>query len=121
MENDKSLLELKEEIKKHGYDTMEDKIVRGIQIIDSSKHESWVKDVIMDTRGCFYGSITESALEVLEAIYEGKTKEEIDSIIKNQPAIITKGIKDIVNKYKESIKALSLSEIAKLHKQKNSK
>ena len=120
MENNKTAMELLIEAKKHGYDTMDSKIERGLRILDPSKQDNWINDVIMDTKGCFCGSITENALEILEAIYERKTKEEIEEIVNRQHDLIKQGVQDIVDKYSLFLnRELSLNEIAKLRKQKN--
>ena len=95
------LVTIKEEAKAHGIETMDYKIEKGKELIDQLKHQSWEKDVITDTNGCFYGYITECALEIMEAIEEGKSLEEIEEIERKQKQTeLTKnGIKDIVNKY----------------------
>ena len=95
------IFELLKKAKTHGLETLSDKVERGKELIDPLKHQSWEKDVITDTNGCFYGYITECALEIIEAIEEGKTLEEIEEIERkqNQTEITSNGIKDLVNKY----------------------
>ncbi len=106
MENKKTtetfdIFELLKKAKTHGLETLSDKVERGKELIDPLKHQSWEKDVIKDTYGCFYGYITECALEIMEAIEEGNSLEEIEEIERKQKQTkLTKnGIKDIVNKY----------------------
>ncbi len=95
------LLRIKEEKRKHGLETMQYKIEKGKEIIDPSKHQSWEEYVIRDTNGCFFGYITECALEIMMAIEEGKTLEEIKEIEENQnqTEMTSNGIRDLVNKY----------------------
>ncbi len=106
MENKKTteafdIFELLKKAKTHGLETLSDKAERGKRIIDPDLIENWISDIVNDTFGCFYGYITECALEIMEAIEEGNSLEEIEEIERKQKQTeLTKnGIKDIVNKY----------------------